>query len=197
MLILTIFSLVSIAGALPNLFQYEFQKAKGLVHQFEIEGGQKTGLGWSWKDCSSGSALVNIKSLSISPDPLAFPGPLVVSAEFTSKADITSPVKAELLVKKKVLGMYIEIPCIDNIGSCTYDDLCAILSQIPADQCPDPLKKAGINCECPIKQNSYSLQKAEFDINASVIPSGEYNIVAHVSHSGAEVACLDMYLNVN
>lgn len=51
------------------------------------------GLGWSWKDCSSASALVNIKSLSISPDPLAFPGPLVVSAEFTSKADITSPVK--------------------------------------------------------------------------------------------------------
>ena len=50
-------------------------------------------------------------------------------------------------MKKKVL-FWVEIPCVDGVGSCTYDDACAMLSKI---KCPPDFKKYGIPCQCPIK----------------------------------------------
>jgi len=51
---------------------------------------------------------------------------------------------------RKTFGVYIEIPCIDGFGSCTYDDLCAMLAPVQS-QCPNPVLKIGINCACPFK----------------------------------------------
>ena len=47
------------------------------------------------------------------------------------------------------------MPCVDDVGSCTYDDGCALLSQI---KCPPEFKKYGIPCQCPIKAVSTILQ---------------------------------------
>ena len=58
-------------------------------------------------------------------------------------------------MKKKVLGVFITIPCIDGFGSCTYDDICQILSGA-AVQCPSQLVKIGIDCLCPILKVSHS-----------------------------------------
>ena len=45
-------------------------------------------------------------------------------------------------------------------------------------------------------QNTYSLPKAEFDIGASVVPSGDYHVISTVTQNEAVVFCLDMYLSV-
>jgi hypothetical protein len=63
--------------------------------------------------------------------------------------------KASVLIEKSILGKYIKLPCIDNVGSCYYDDLCQLLNQI--SQCPDPLVAAGIPCQCPFKSVSQSI----------------------------------------
>ena len=48
--------------------------------------------------------------------------------------------------KKEVF--WIHIPCVDGVGSCTYDDVCTM---VDPSQCPEAFKKHHIPCECPIK----------------------------------------------
>jgi len=55
-----------------------------------------------------------------------------------------------LTVKKQVI-FWITVPCIDNVGSCTYDDLCNIMTQFG---CPAPFKEYGIPCRCPFAKVS-------------------------------------------
>lgn len=55
---------------------------------------------------------------------------------------------------EKALGdLWIQLPCIDQVGSCTYDDACAMLDNLipPGSPCPEPLLTYGIPCHCPFK----------------------------------------------
>lgn len=59
-----------------------------------------------------------------------------------------------VLVVEKALGdLWIQLPCIDQLGSCTYDDICTILDTLipPGTPCPEPLLTYGIPCHCPFK----------------------------------------------
>ena len=47
-----------------------------------------------------------------------------------------------------------------------------------------------------IFQNSYSLPKTEFDIVASIIPTGGYHIIGNATMNGMEAACLDIMFTV-
>ncbi|XP_060603852.1 ganglioside GM2 activator-like [Ruditapes philippinarum] len=204
MLILCTFLLLNVE-ALPNVFEYEISKARDYVHSFEIpkDKGQSQSEGprklksFSWKDCSTSAPLVNVKSLSITPDPLQFPGNLVVSADVNVKQSLSQPLQVKLEMKKKELGFFITIPCIDNFGSCTYDDICEILSQSgAAGQCPQELKDIGIDCTCPFAKKEYNLSEATFDITATIIPTGEYQVEANVTKGGAEVVCLKLEFSI-
>ena len=48
-------------------------------------------------------------------------------------------------VKEKIIG-WLDLPCIDNVGSCNYKDICSPTSE----ECPASFKKHGIPCKCPI-----------------------------------------------
>lgn len=50
--------------------------------------------------------------------------------------------------KKNNQGQFVEIPCIEDLFTCNYTDVCELMDQIV--QCPDPLVAAGIPCQCPI-----------------------------------------------
>lgn len=59
-----------------------------------------------------------------------------------------------VLVVEKALGdLWIQLPCIDQLGSCTYPDVCTILDNLipPGTTCPEPLLTYGIPCHCPFK----------------------------------------------
>ncbi|WAR00002.1 SAP3-like protein [Mya arenaria] len=187
--------------ASKNVFQYEMEKADDSIDIYRHKSSsfpeqQRVPklTSFVWKDCGGKSALVNIKSLSISPDPLSFPGTLNVAADFLVKKALVKPLKADLTLYRKVLGRYIRLPCIDDFGSCTYDDVCSLLQQV--QQCPKPLTDLGLNCQCPIKAKGYSLQKTGFDIGASIIPEGDYRVLANVTLNGAEATCLDLTLSI-
>ena len=64
-------------------------------------------------------------------------------------ASITIAVQAQVYLGKKVGSTWIKIPCIGNIGSCTYDDLCELLAGVT---CPDPFVSAGVPCQCPFRK---------------------------------------------
>ncbi|XP_030315078.1 ganglioside GM2 activator isoform X1 [Calypte anna] len=115
--------------------------------------------GFAWENCGDGRDPVVLKSLSVAPDPISIPGSLRISAAASSSKTVASPLKAVLVVEKALGDLWIQLPCIDQLGSCTYNDVCVILDNLipPGTTCPEPLLTYGIPCHCPFKAGSYSL----------------------------------------
>ncbi|XP_005110587.2 ganglioside GM2 activator [Aplysia californica] len=134
--------------------------------------------------------LANLKDLTLSPDPLTFPGPLNVQFDADIKSTVDAPLKGVVVIETKIGSTWLKIPCIGNIGSCTYDDICELLQGIT---CPQPFVSAGIPCQCPFSQGSYALPKTTFDIEAAIFPPGDYHATANLTYGGSRVACVDIY----
>nr|XP_009683997.1 PREDICTED: ganglioside GM2 activator-like [Struthio camelus australis] len=67
---------------------------------------------------------------------------------------VRPPFLQAVLVVEKALGeLWIQLPCVDQLGSCTYSDVCTILDNLipPGTTCPEPLLTYGIPCHCPFK----------------------------------------------
>ena len=52
---------------------------------------------------------------------------------------------------RKIDGVYEKMPCVADIGSCNYPDLCDLLEQL-ITECPPSLTAIDLTCKCPIKQ---------------------------------------------
>ncbi|XP_037657983.1 ganglioside GM2 activator [Choloepus didactylus] len=151
---------------------------------------------FSWDNCDEGKDPAVVKSLTLEPDPIAIPGNLTVSAEVKTGVPLTSPQKVELTVEKEVAGLWVKIPCLDQIGSCTYDDVCDVLNTLipPGQACPEPLHTYGLPCHCPFKEGTYSLPKSDFTVPDLEIPSwlssGNYRVLGILSSGGKRLGCL-------
>ncbi|XP_069340454.1 ganglioside GM2 activator isoform X3 [Eulemur rufifrons] len=113
---------------------------------------------FSWDNCDEGKDPAVIKSLTLEPDPIVVPGNVTVSANGKTSVPLTSPLKVELTVEKEVAGFWVKIPCVEQIGSCTYEDFCDVLDTIipPGEPCPEPLHTYGLPCHCPFKDEGLS-----------------------------------------
>ena len=154
-------------------------------------------LGFSWGLCDSTVKYpAMLQSLTISPSPLHLPGAVTVSASGTVAADIKAPIKVALVIHKKVLGQWFKIPCVDNLGSCTYDDICTKLPP-PTQACPPILQKYGIPCHCPVPKGSYNLPSSTMNVNVPVeIPSGDYEINIQASANGVLQSCVNAQFSI-
>ncbi|XP_043347234.1 LOW QUALITY PROTEIN: ganglioside GM2 activator [Dermochelys coriacea] len=158
--------------------------------------------GFSWENCGNGTDPFVIKSLSITPDPIHIPGDLKVSMAVSSEVDIVTS-EGGVYREKKIVDMWIKVPCVDEIGSCTYDNLCGILDNIipPGTPCPEPLLSYGIPCHCPFKQGSYSLPTSEFYLPVIQLPSwltnGEYHVQVVLSNGAKQLACVKVALSLH
>lgn len=61
--------------------------------------------------------------------------------------------QVSLVVEKALGDLWVQLPCIDQLGSCTYNDVCTIIDNLipPGTPCPEPLLTYGIPCHCPFK----------------------------------------------
>lgn len=96
---------------------------------------------------------------------------------------------------KQVGPFKVEIPCVDNFGSCTYSDVCAMLPS-PSD-CPAFFKEHSIPCTCPFPAGDYKGDNITVEIDTpSKIPSGEYILQADfVSKAIGHVGCVEIIIN--
>ncbi|NXI72697.1 SAP3 protein, partial [Anseranas semipalmata] len=154
--------------------------------------------GFFWENCSDGKDPIVLQSLSVAPDPISIPGNLRISAAVNGRKGMASPVKVVLLVEKALGDLWIQLPCINQLGSCTYDDICTILDNLipPGTPCPEPLLTYGIPCHCPFKAGSSSLPASDIPLPDVELPpwmtNGNYRIMAVVSRNGEELACIKL-----
>lgn len=156
---------------------------------------------FNWKSCGPATDPISA-DVKLSPDPLSIPGNITASGSANLKVDLVAPVKLALTIQKKVL-VWITIPCIDEVGSCTYPDLCEKLAEQfpPAAGCPPPFSTYDLPCNCPIKAGSYTLPPSEIVVDDSGVPSfltsGDYKVKAVMtSSSGAQLGCFDMEVSL-
>ena len=97
----------------------------------------------------------------------------------------------------KVVGpLKIEVPCIDNFGSCTYNDVCSMLPS--PGECPPFFVQQGIPCDCPFPSGIYEAKSVDLEVDLPTkIPSGEYTILADLKNKQlGHVGCILIDLNV-
>jgi len=108
----------------------------------------------SYSNC--GGSAVDLTSLTITPSSISLGENITLSfdGQITETIDTTNAGKVEVSVKKQILGVWTDIPCIDGVGSCTYDDFCSLFG---SGSCGPILNGANIPCACPFNAGSYSL----------------------------------------
>lgn len=92
-------------------------------------------------------------------------------------------------------GFYVKIPCIDNVGSCTYGDICKLW----ADACPKQFEKYGLPCNCPFPAKTYTVSDVVVEIAGKLpgIVTGEYRITGNmVSASAGHIGCLQVIVDL-
>ncbi|KAM9693716.1 ganglioside GM2 activator isoform 1-T1 [Trichechus inunguis] len=151
---------------------------------------------FSWDNCDKGKDPAVIKSLTLEPDPIAIPGDVTVSVEIKTSVPLESPQKVELTVEKEVAGFWVKIPCVEQIGSCTYADFCNVLDSFipPGENCPEPLHTYGLPCHCPFKTGTYSLPKSNFTLPELELPgwlsTGNYRSKIILSNKNKRLGCV-------
>ncbi|KAK3565088.1 hypothetical protein QTP86_033139 [Hemibagrus guttatus] len=118
-------------------------------------------VGFSWENCGKADDPAVMKSLDLSPDPINIPGDLTASAAGTTSVPLVSPLSLNVTLEKEVAGFWVKVPCVDELGSCHYQDICEILNQLipPGQSCPEPLHTYALPCHCPFKTKKLSGRK--------------------------------------
>lgn len=150
--------------------------------------------GIKWNYCSS-DHVISINELKVSPE-IVLGGNLTVEFSASISRNVTSGKLALTLEKKEVV--YIEIPCIDNIGSCTYDNFCSLIGDHPCDPF---FVKYNLPCKCPFPQGKYGIPSVTIPLPVpsnipSWLESGDYYAKADLTDSEGTIICLEIYATI-
>jgi len=157
------------------------------------------------RDCASNKAteLGTIPNAKLAPYPVPVPGDIHVTGSVRVNRNVTSNsgIKLDLTVERYVGFFWLTVPCISEVGSCTYSDLCGLLDQhfgASGDAtCPPQVLAAGVSsCQCPFSAGTYSMSDTVFQVPEltglwSWLAEGDYRVTAKLvdSASGSELAC--------
>ncbi|KAL3854754.1 hypothetical protein ACJMK2_014003 [Sinanodonta woodiana] len=167
-----------------------------------------------WSVCNANpNSPISVSKIEVSPMPVEIPGTFTLSIDGALSRQI-SHTSLSLHIKRKTFLLDIPIPCVSNVGSCTYDDLCTLTSQMISEdwggimgnlgkQINTMLHDAGVPDHCPLEAtafhvNHFSFTLPELSSIFSTFATGDYHarISATEKETGQEVLCLDLDLSV-
>nr|XP_023671346.1 ganglioside GM2 activator-like [Paramormyrops kingsleyae] len=162
------------------------------AQQTEMPLAREPGIS-TWTNCGS-SDILNITSFSI-PSQITIPGSINVSFLGELKVPVSAPLKIAVLLRRKVFGLWVWLPCLNGYGSCTYKNICEDINEIGEEGgCPLLISLAGGSCVCPIQPVVLHLPPTVLNISDVEVPSflanGEYEVQITVSSGTQEIACL-------
>ncbi|XP_064595359.1 ganglioside GM2 activator-like [Liolophura sinensis] len=144
------------------------------------------------------------KEGDVTPHPLQLPG--TIGAHFTAqvKKDVgNNPIIMDVSINKTVLGQPQKIPCVSQVGTCHYPDVCAMISKYKTSGCPKEIDGTNLPCFCPFKAGTVTLAPTNFvveKVNAlyTWLASGEFQarLQLHDSVTKNEVGCLYAQIQV-
>jgi len=120
-----------------------------------------------------------------------------------SAIDKKSMAMVQMLLSKKVGDDWIEIPCIDGYGSCTYAppayDLCSLIPTYFSSYCVI-LQQLGLSCACPYPKGMFKISKPLSLSIPQLVPAflvvGDYYFKLIVESTDMSVMCEEVYFSV-
>ncbi|CAF0849126.1 unnamed protein product [Rotaria sordida] len=149
----------------------------------------------SWDNCGPSEDPVQLKSLDISPDPIRVPGNITITGSVDVTSQIPTDVHAVVFMQRKVGPFFVKVPCVDNFGSCNYDNVCELWAKFCSKM---HLSQYGLPCECPIPADTYSVSNANIFVNKN-LPSellGEYRTTVDIGSNENHIACINIDLTI-
>ncbi|KAL8560163.1 hypothetical protein ACOMHN_021658 [Nucella lapillus] len=154
------------------------------------------------RDCAHNKAseLMTFASAHLSPYPVTIPGDLHVTAALRINKEASGDHSVDVTIERYIGFLWITVPCISNVGSCTYKSACGMLSGSYGNgtntACPPEIRATGMPCTCPIPAGTYSMANTVFKIPEltgvwSWLASGDYRVTAKLidNPTGQEIAC--------
>ncbi|KAG8201349.1 hypothetical protein JTE90_016826 [Oedothorax gibbosus] len=150
--------------------------------------------GATFADCGDANKRLTISTGTVKPDPIQYPGNISASVDLIVLKDLPADNFEMKLDLTKLQPRKMTVPCLQDIGSCTYD-VCSIINNHKESFCPafpDPTK-----CGCPMKAATYSLKNVGVaipnfgEIFVNILKGGyEGKITFHDKSSGTEIGCV-------
>ncbi len=81
----------------------------------------------SLTNCGPDTDPLKITSLYLQPSTLSLPGTIIAKGSARLNTNITGPLSVSLKIIKIIGHFKLEVPCVDNFGSCKYEDLCSLI----------------------------------------------------------------------
>jgi len=159
-------------------------------------------LTFSWDNCGSSGEPVQLASLAVGPDPIVLGNNITVSfaAKMGNNIVAGSGFSAGVTIEKKIFGIWTEIPCVDSVGSCSYDDFCSLFKPHP-NGCGPILEEYKLPCDCPFNTGSYSMPTTSIKTknpNLSWLTDGDFYLKGQIFDSGGnEWACYEVYASLS
>jgi len=123
------------------------------------------------------------------PMPIHSGDTLIGSFEASLVNDIHAASGSLLIEKQMSASQWVKIPCLGEIGSCTYNDLCAQLTQLPNEECQKYFHQ---DCQCPVKSTEIKYDNVK--VNVPKIPSmlkGNFRVTIQATETSTQkrIAC--------
>ena len=109
----------------------------------------------SVKDCG-GDGTIKLHSLKL-PSKITMPGSVYVNVDLEFKKELDN-VAIDIKLEKKV-GFWVPVPCVNNIGSCFYSDICKMINEAEDDSILQQFIDAGLEV-CPFPAKRYTIEKS-------------------------------------
>ncbi|ELT90215.1 hypothetical protein CAPTEDRAFT_219327 [Capitella teleta] len=152
-----------------------------------------------YSDCGSDpDRPIRILNVTASPLPVRAPGKFRIAASANVSEELPPKMGVDVIVSKSLFGFNFKIPCVNNIGTCHYSDVCSLLDAYFGHRrrCPRWLRRHQLPCRCPIQPDVYSLKRFSVQIPKlsgmmEVLARGEYQIIIRVVNEDNknELAC--------
>lgn len=117
---------------------------------------------------------------------------IVISGKVNIMTFLSAPITAKVSMERQVLGVWVNVPCIRDFGSCIYEDLCNY-GYDEDTTCPASFVQDRVPCRCPIEKGLYKIPS---DVRISAagtrwmgLISGKYRATVKFTHSKSEMAC--------
>jgi len=167
-----------------------------------------------FSDCGGPSKKMIFHHMSFNPRKLSLPGN--VSIDFQAELiDTIQNMDVAVRIWKRMgnqyLGFWMEIPCVREVGSCTYDNICGRMQQ--QDPATEPIlvtlrramEQAGAPSTCPMDPRTVNLHNLRLDMPApqimaaSVLIDGAYHMNFRMHEPGnpnREYGCLELSAHI-
>ncbi|XP_069686622.1 ganglioside GM2 activator-like [Periplaneta americana] len=144
---------------------------------------------WNIQSCGGSDGPLALEYIDVSVNAR---DEFVLSGRIHVRQFLSAPLTVKVNMERKLIGIWVKIPCIRDFGSCTYQDLCDY-GYDETEPCPESYVQEHSPCRCPLEKGSYNVPSnvtiAIPKTRLADIAKGNFRATIHFSHNNVALAC--------